>query len=211
MSELGPIVTQPGSSLPWAVLRELPEYGLMSAEVVAPPRRFWSDGDGPRATVEAGIDTRRLRSVSTPTELLTQLPEGDTWTGQSKRSIARLWAYFLLIEDPQRRLDARPVSTLSHQMSLVRHVLDSESLRRVLIADEVGLGKTVEAGLLIKELVEQSPSLRVLYLAPARLVNNVRTEFDRLGLAFRQWTATDADARLTDPRILASIHRAVHG
>ncbi len=211
MSDLGPIVTQPGSSLPWAVLRELDEWGLRSADVVSPPRRFWSDGDGPRATVEAGIDSRRLRSVPSPTELLTQLPEGDTWTGQSKRSIARLWAYFLLIEDPQRRLDARPVSTLSHQVSLVRHVLDSEALRRVLIADEVGLGKTVEAGLLIKELVERSSNLRVLYLAPARLVNNVRTEFDRLGLAFRQWTATDADARLTDPRILASIHRAVHG
>ncbi len=211
MSGLGPIVTQPGSSLPWAVLREVDEWGLRSADVVSPPRRFWSDGDGPRATVEAGIDSRRLRSVPTPTELLTQLPEGDTWTGQSKRSIARLWAYFLLIEDPQRRLDARPVSTLSHQVSLVRHVLDSEALRRVLIADEVGLGKTVEAGLLIKELVERSSNLRVLYLAPARLVNNVRAEFDRLGLAFRQWTATDADARLTDPRILASIHRAVHG
>ena len=138
------------------------------------------------------------------------MPDDDSWTAQTKRSVARLWTYFLICEDPQRRLDAREVSTLAHQVSLVRHILDHQHLRRVLIADEVGLGKTVEAGLLIKELVEASPRLRILYLCPARLVTNVRREFDRLGLGFRQWSSADSDARLSDTRILASIHRAVH-
>jgi superfamily II DNA or RNA helicase len=129
----------------------------------------------------------------------------------SRRSIARLHAYFLAVEDPQRRLDIREVETLAHQVSLVRHILETERLKRVLIADEVGLGKTIEAGLLLKALLAQRPTLRVLYLAPARLVNNVRREFDRLGLPFRQWSTFDGDARLNDPRIIASIHRAVVG
>jgi hypothetical protein len=30
----------------------------------------------------------------------------------SRRSLARLWAYYLLCEDPQRRMDARPVASL---------------------------------------------------------------------------------------------------
>jgi superfamily II DNA or RNA helicase len=139
------------------------------------------------------------------------LPDADNWSAQSKRSIARLFANYLICEDPQRRLDARQVITLSHQVSLVRHILDHDHLRRVLIADEVGLGKTVEVGLLVKELLDQNPGLRVLYLAPARLVNNVGREFDRLDLPFRLWKAGEADARLSDPRIIASIHRAVHG
>jgi superfamily II DNA or RNA helicase len=143
--------------------------------------------------------------------LLRELPSGDNWQAMSRRSLGRVQAHFLICEDPQRRMDAREVETLAHQVSLVRHVLDSEHLSRVLIADEVGLGKTVEVGLLVKELMEQRPGLRVLYLAPARLVANVRREFDRLGLPFRQWSAVDADARLDDPRIIASIHRAVHG
>src|SRR5207249_11241368 len=46
---------------------------------------------------------------------------------------------------------------------------------------------------------------------PARLVSNVRREFERLKLNFRQWTSEDGDARLTDPKVLASIHRAAHG
>jgi superfamily II DNA or RNA helicase len=129
----------------------------------------------------------------------------------TRRSVARLRAFFLLAEDPQRRLDARPVNTLAHQVSLVQHILQSSNLRRVLIADEVGLGKTVEAGLLIQELIAQAPGLRVLYLAPARLVRNVRRELNRLDLAFRQWTAVDRDARLEDPLVVASIHKAVHG
>ena len=86
----------------------------------------------------------------------------------TRRSIARLRAFFLLAEDPQRQLDAREVNTLAHQVSLVRHVLDAHSLRRVLIADEVGLGKTVEVKLFIQELLATHPRLRVLYLAPAR-------------------------------------------
>ncbi|QVL33866.1 DEAD/DEAH box helicase [Telmatocola sphagniphila] len=93
----------------------------------------------------------------------------------------------------------------------MQHVLETEHLRRVLVADEVGLGKTVEAGLIIQHLLEQSPGLRVLYLAPARLVTNVWREFERLGLHFRQWSASENTANLTDPLVVASIHRAVHG
>lgn len=134
-----------------------------------------------------------------------------TVSAQSRRTLARALAWFLLAEDPQRRLDARPVSTLAHQASLVRHVLSTPALHRVLIADEVGLGKTVEAALIIKELAEATPGLRVLYLAPAGLVRNVQRELNRIGLSFRCWiSGGESDARLTDSFVLASIHRAVH-
>ena len=195
---------------PCAVLRQQEEWGIQTCDLVYPPRRLWAAQDTP-PLVELGVDSNRLKALPPPSDLLQRLPEGDNWSAQSKRSVARLFANYLLCEDPQRRLDAREVITLSHQVSLVRHILDHDHLRRVLIADEVGLGKTIEVGLLIKELLDQNPGLRVLYLAPARLVNNVGREFDRLDLHFRLWKAGEADARLTDPRIIASIHRAVHG
>ena len=40
---------------------------------------------------------------------------------------------------------------------------------RILIADEVGLGKTVQAGLIIAEILERTPNGRVLVVAPASL------------------------------------------
>ncbi len=211
MSGLGLLLARDGFPFPSSLLHEREDWGLRSADIVNPPRRFWGDQNLVIPVVEPGIDGNRLRSLPLPSSLLRSLPAEDNWTAQSRRSIARLQAHFLVCEDPQRRMDARQVETLAHQVSLVRHVLDNEHLRRVLIADEVGLGKTVEVGLLIKEMVEQRPGLRVLYLAPARLVTNVRQELERLGLHFRQWTAVDSDARLTDPKVVASIHRAVHG
>lgn len=202
---------KPGSAIPGALLREYDEWGLRTADIVAPPRRFWGDHEQQSGLVEEGLDLRRLQVVPLPSRLLCSLPDGDNWQSMSRRSVARLHAYFLAIEDPQKRLDVREVETLSHQVSLVRHVIETENLKRVLIADEVGLGKTIEAGLLLKELLSQRPTLRVLYLAPARLVSNVRREFDRLGLSFRQWSASESDARMSDHKIIASIHKAVFG
>ncbi len=205
------LFSTPGNANLYSLLREYPEWGLNSVDIVAPPRRFWGDQEQQNVLVEEGLDLRRLQSIPVPAQLLTALPEGESWQSMSRRSVARLHAYFLALEDPQRRLDTREVETLAHQVSLVRHILETEKLKRVLIADEVGLGKTIEAGLLLKELLTQRPTLRVLYLAPARLVSNVRREFDRLKLPFRQWTPFDGDAQLSDPKIVASIHRAVFG
>lgn len=206
----GYLLSKAESPLPYALLREYDDFGLDAVDIVAPPRRFWSDQEMTEGCVEVGLQANRVQSLTSPATLLSGLPPGENWSAHSRRSIARLQAHFLLCEDPQRRMDAREVETLSHQVSLVRHVLQNESLRRVMIADEVGLGKTVEAGLIIRELLEQRPELRILYLAPARLVNNVLSEFDRLRLPFRRWSAQGADARLTDSMIVASIHRAVH-
>jgi superfamily II DNA or RNA helicase len=206
-----PLVRRSGSLLPLSVLRTQDEFGFETADLVSPPSRLLPAAPSTPLLVDQGVDLRRVELLPTPTQLLQQLPEGDTWSAQTKRTLSRIFACYLVGEDPQRRLDARDVSTLSHQVSLVRHVLDNENLRRVLIADEVGLGKTVEVGLILQELLERSPHLRVLYLAPARLVTNVRREFDRMKLGFRQWSSADGDARLSDNRIIASIHRAVHG
>src|SRR5262245_66351234 len=47
---------------------------------------------------------------------------------------------------------------------------------RVLIADEVGLGKTVQAGLIVAETLARFPDARVLIVAPAGLREQSRDE-----------------------------------
>src|SRR5476649_2557870 len=139
------VLLRNGSDYPHALLREYSDWGLNVVDIVAPPRRFWADRERVDGPVEVGLGTTAVKSLPTPAALLAALPTGDNWQAQGRRSLARLQSHFLLCEDPQRRMDARDVDTLSHQVSLVRHILQSENLRRVLIADEVGLGKTVEA------------------------------------------------------------------
>lgn len=136
------------------------------------------------------------------------------WTTETRRSAARLESLWLLVEDRYRLLDTAAVEPLAHQAALVEHIVGSQDLERVLIADEVGLGKTIEAGLVIGRLQQSTPGLRVLYLTEAGLVDNVVEEFERLELrpAARRWTADFPEARLTpndsDPLVVASIHRA---
>ena len=79
-----------------------------------------------------------------------------------------------------RSLDAAvhaDVALLPYQLEPALAVV--EGARRVLIADEVGLGKTIQAGLVIAELARREPCTRVLIAAPAALIDQWRLELDR--------------------------------
>lgn len=195
------------------IVRQGEDFGFPIFDLAAAPRRL-SASDSSVPLIEMGVDGRRVKAVRSPAELLQIGPQEESWLGLTQRTLARVHAALLVAEDPQRRLDARKAATLMHQVSLVQHIIENGNLRRVLIADEVGLGKTIEAGLIIKRLTEERPTLRVLYLAPARLVGNVASEFrEKLDLDARIWVAGSAsDARIeTDRLVVASIHKCVFG
>jgi len=62
-----------------------------------------------------------------------------------------------------------------YQTETVRKVL-KQYRGRVLLADEVGLGKTIEAGMVLKEYILRGMAERVLILCPASLVGQWRDE-----------------------------------
>ena len=104
------------------------------------------------------------------------------------------------------------VEPLLHQIETVRKVL-KQFRGRVLLADEVGLGKTIEAGMVLKEYALRGMAERSLVLTPASLVGQWREELEtKFGLTF----ATTYDALLRDEpqafwaqdRIVASIATA---
>ncbi len=205
-----PVLVEHGGT-PRAVLRVVNDFGFVSFDLVGAPRRVVPPSD-PIPLVEQAVDSRRVKTLPTPAALHQPGAQGEPWLTISARSVGRLAAAFLIGEDPQGRLEASKAATLMHQVSLVQHILTSPNLRKVLIGDEVGLGKTIEAGLLIKRLLAQQPHLRILYFAPARLVSNVISEFrNKLDLDARRWVAgANSDARLdADQIVVASIHKAV--
>lgn len=70
----------------------------------------------------------------------------------------------------------------AHQIDVVRRVLNDPS-QRYLLADEVGLGKTIEAGIIIRQAVLDDPMHRVVVLVPGSLVRQWRHELaNRFGL-----------------------------
>jgi superfamily II DNA or RNA helicase len=104
------------------------------------------------------------------------------------------------------------VDPLLHQIETVRKVL-KQFRGRVLLADEVGLGKTIEAGMVLKEYTLRGMAERTLILTPASLVGQWREELEaKFGLTF----ATTYDPLLREEpqafwardRIIASIATA---
>src|SRR5437879_9737924 len=66
-------------------------------------------------------------------------------------------------------LDTNAIKALPHQIDVAQRVLRHMSGRAIL-ADEVGLGKTIEASIIYKELAIRGLARRVLILPPASLV-----------------------------------------
>ncbi|MHA1466989.1 MAG: DEAD/DEAH box helicase, partial [Promethearchaeota archaeon] len=69
------------------------------------------------------------------------------------------------------------LTLMPHQIN-VAHRLSEEYFPRVILADEVGLGKTIEAGIYIKEMMARNLAERILIIVPATLVKQWQFEMD---------------------------------
>ncbi|MEB3198327.1 MAG: SNF2-related protein [Candidatus Sericytochromatia bacterium] len=73
------------------------------------------------------------------------------------------------------QLDRQQIQILPHQVNAVMTAINKMHTRAIL-ADEVGLGKTIEAGLILKEYLARGLVRRVLILTPAPLTTQWRGE-----------------------------------
>jgi superfamily II DNA or RNA helicase len=106
----------------------------------------------------------------------------------------------------------RGVEAHWYQIETVRKVL-KQYRGRVLLADEVGLGKTVEAGMILKEYLLRGMAERILILVPAPLVGQWREEMaEKFGIdcvtTHDALLRQDPAAFWAQPRIVASIATA---
>ncbi len=111
-----------------------------------------------------------FRAEPLPTGRCTADPR-DLWLHQEqvRLSLLRGFDELLCLEGLQG------VEHLPHQIETVRKVL-RHFHGRVLLADEVGLGKTIEACLLLREYLLRGMARRVLILTPAPLVSQWHEE-----------------------------------
>ena len=64
-----------------------------------------------------------------------------------------------------------------HQMRIARRVLQ-DPVQRYLLADEVGMGKTIEAGIILRQLLLDDPAAKGVVLAPKFLIPQWQRELD---------------------------------
>lgn len=89
---------------------------------------------------------------------------------------------------------------LPHQLHVLNRAMETNNIRYIL-ADEVGLGKTIEAGMIIKELKSRGLVQRVLVVCPTGLVTQWASEMqEKFHEKFQVILPSDYDTirRLTD-------------
>ena len=116
---------------------------------------------------------------------------------------------------PLRGLVGSRVGLIPHQL-YIAHEVGKRFAPRVLLADEVGLGKTIEAGLIIHQQLKTGRSERILILVPDSLQYQWMIEMRRrFNLEFSLFDLTrtasikehdpDQNPFLTEQRIIASV------
>ncbi|MCK9249474.1 MAG: DEAD/DEAH box helicase [Solirubrobacteraceae bacterium] len=78
------------------------------------------------------------------------------------------------------------VDALPYQVAACRQALDPANLRpRILLADAVGLGKTIEIGMILSELVRRGRGERILVVTPRHVLEQMQFElWTRFALPF---------------------------
>ena len=88
--------------------------------------------------------------------------------------------------DPMMAIHSSNVEPLPHQISAVYESMLPKQPLRFVLADDPGAGKTIMAGLLIKELLMRADAQRVLIVAPGSLTEQWQDEMrDKFTIDFK--------------------------
>ena len=131
---------------------------------------------------------------------LKRLEEDGPWSNWQLYKLAIQAEQHLLVPDFEGLVAPKflpQLKPLPHQVEAASEVLERMNGKAIL-ADEVGLGKTIEAGLILKEYMIRGLVKKVLILVPASLVSQwvyeLNTKFHIPAIAFRKgynWETVD--------------------
>ena len=151
-------------------------------------------GEG-RELREADLDPRL--DVATPENRLRSGDVDDHPLFDLRREALDIQNHMLA--SPARGFLGGRIRLFDHQLSIARDVCDRHRVR-VLLADEVGLGKTIEALLILNRMLLTGRIERVLVMAPPALVHQWLAEaYLKFGLLFRVIGTDSLDSGLVAP------------
>lgn len=158
------------------------------ADVVEEDGLLVYQGEGQRVREDALSD---VAGVSAPTERLMsgQADPGEVFN--LRRRALELQSR--LRRSPVRGFLGGRLELIPHQFYIL-HEVASRQVPRVLLADEVGLGKTIEACLIVQRLLAVGRATRVLVLVPETLVHQWFVELLR---RFNLWFSIYDEERCT--------------
>jgi superfamily II DNA or RNA helicase len=158
----GSLVTRSGDSTIGVVIERVQSAGYPTWKVQFPTSLASVAEMGLRPAVFSDPLARmKAGQLGTAAQFNLRSVAADFWTAHLHNELVSL---------AHARVDLKP-----HQVSVVHRVI-SKYPHRFLLCDEVGLGKTIEAAMAIKELRARGQAARVLILVPSGLVRQWQFE-----------------------------------
>jgi ERCC4-related helicase len=139
------------------------------------------------------LHLKELERVDSPLDRAARGEWDEPWRFELKMAAARF-----LTGNKGGQLSNARTEILPHQIFAAHRVVSSPT-RRFLLADEVGLGKTIEAGMVWQALAQRGQARRTLILTPAGLTLQWQEEMqDKFGAYFEIFKR---DFQAVNPRI----------
>ncbi len=139
---------------------------------------FVYEGRGGRSMKESELNAKI--SIARPADLFRALMENRVSDGnqfkrrEQSQNLSCQW-----ISSPVRGMIGPRVSKIPHQYYLCQRACSSSSLPRLMLSDEVGLGKTIEAGMIWHALKSRGRVTRTLVIVPETLKHQWLIEMKR--------------------------------
>ncbi|WP_281040955.1 protein DpdE [Rhizobium sp. BK068] len=152
----------------WEIGRLLDDHG--DSQLVQFP-----NGKAKHLKVEA-LFVRWARPIADPTLFLANQINESPRFSDGRTAFVRSQTRQRAASMGMSALLASAIELEAHQVEVVRRILQ-DPVQRYLLADEVGLGKTIEAGVLIRQCVlDTQQKCSILVIVPAALVDQWRRE-----------------------------------
>lgn len=126
---------------------------------------------------ETELFVRPWRSPDDPAEVLAVGGAESQFLHDARQPARRALLELRSASQGMTALLSAGVELVPHQVAAVRRIL-SDPVQRYLLADEVGLGKTIEAGLVIRQRLIDDPETEVLVAVPGHLISQWQDELN---------------------------------
>ena len=126
---------------------------------------------------EAEVYVRCDRPIKDPTEVLIMKGQETPFFHTRRSALVRCLIEQRAVSHGMPGLLSSNVDLYPHQVEVVRRVLE-DPIQRYLLADEVGLGKTIEAGVILQQYLLDEPDGQALIVVPRPLLKQWQQELE---------------------------------
>ena len=127
---------------------------------------------------ESEIYVRCNRAIEDPIDVLVMKGQETPFFHQRRSAFVRCLMEQRSVSRGMLGLFSAAIDLYRHQVEVVRRVLE-DPLQRYLLADEVGLGKTIEAAAILRQYLLDDPNGTAMVIAPRVLLEQWRQELEQ--------------------------------